>query len=173
MYVQFTPCVYGVMIKPIYFHKTVHTARREKINLNFYIRWSLWCLKRIYEDHKDLHKTFWGTTKKCQNKLIFIWIQLSEMDGSERANTFEMISVKCDALRDMIPFVQFKKCGKYPLRSATLGKVAGWSSLLKATLLNGWFSRFLNCANGTKSRNASQISFVLRNILLDLRFPVF
>ena len=32
-----------------------------KINLNFYFRTSLWCLKRFYE---GLHKTIWGTTKE-------------------------------------------------------------------------------------------------------------
>ena len=30
-------------------------------------------------------------------------------------------------------------------------------ALLKVKLLNGCFSRFLNCANGTKSRNTSHI----------------
>ena len=38
--------------------------RREKINLNFYFHTSLWYLKEF----KDLHKTFWGTTKKNENK---------------------------------------------------------------------------------------------------------
>ena len=32
------------------------------------------------------------------------------------------------------------------------------ATLLKLTLLHGCFSRFLNCTNGTKSRNASHIS---------------
>ena len=31
------------------------------------------------------------------------------------------------------------------------------ATLLKVTVLHGCFSRFLNCTNGTKSRNASQI----------------
>ena len=30
-------------------------------------------------------------------------------------------------------------------------------TLLKVTLLYEWFSRFLNCANGTKLRNTSQM----------------
>ena len=47
-------------------------------------------------------------------------------------------------LRDLVPFVQW--------RSVTFSKVVG---LLKATLLHGRFSRFLNCTNGTKSCNAS------------------
>ena len=36
-----------------------------EINLNFYFHTSLWSLKRFYE---GLHKTFRGTTKKCENK---------------------------------------------------------------------------------------------------------
>ena len=32
-------------------------------------------------------------------------------------------------------------------------------TLLKVTLLHGCFSRFLNCTNGTKSRNASRMVF--------------
>ena len=32
-------------------------------------------------------------------------------------------------------------------------------TLLKVTLLQGYFLHFLNCTNGTKSRNTSHISF--------------
>ena len=39
-----------------------------KINLNCYFHFSLWCLKRLYEGLSGLQKTFWGTTKKCENK---------------------------------------------------------------------------------------------------------
>ena len=42
----------------------------------------------------------------------------------------------CDVLRDLVPFVPFKKL----------------------TLLHGCFSRFLNWTNGTKSRNAPHIT---------------
>ena len=38
---------------------------KTKINWSFYFHTSLWYLKRFYE---GLHKTFWGTTKKCENK---------------------------------------------------------------------------------------------------------
>ena len=41
---------------------------RKKINLSFYFHTSLWCLKRFYEGLKGLHKTFWDTTKKYENK---------------------------------------------------------------------------------------------------------
>ena len=43
-------------------------GQREKINLNFYFYTSMWCLIKFYEGLKDLHKTFCGTTKKCENK---------------------------------------------------------------------------------------------------------
>ena len=62
-------------------------GQREKIKLNFYFHTSLWSRKRFYEGLKGLHKTFWGTTKKCENKnLIFISIQLSEMHETLRVN---------------------------------------------------------------------------------------
>ena len=66
---------------------------------------------------------------------------------------------KYGALRDLLPFAQFKKREKHPWRSANFRKVAGFkpATLLKLTLLHGCFSRFLNCTNGTKSRNASHL----------------
>ena len=36
-------------------------------------------------------------------------------------------SDKCDALRDLLAFVQFKKREKHPWRSVTLSKVASFS----------------------------------------------
>ena len=85
----------------------------------------------------------------------------------------------CDALRDLVPFVQFKEHEKHPWRSVDFSKVAGFTYplktsenksfsdvfrgyiksaiLLKLTLFHGCFSRFLNCTNGTKSRNAPHL----------------
>ena len=40
----------------------------KKQNLIFYFHTSLWCLKRFYEGLKGLHKTFWDSTEKCENK---------------------------------------------------------------------------------------------------------
>ena len=47
----------------------MHEAGRVKIkiNLNFYFHTCLWCLK-------VLHKTFWGTTKKCENRNLSLFI---------------------------------------------------------------------------------------------------
>ena len=39
----------------------------------------MWCLKRFYEGLEGLHKTFSGTTKKCENNVDFYFIQLSEI----------------------------------------------------------------------------------------------
>ena len=59
------------------------------------------------------------------------------------------------ALRDLVPFVQYKKREKHPWRMVNFSKIT--KTLLKLTLLHGCFSRFLNCTNGTKSRNAPHI----------------
>ena len=55
----------------------------------------------------------------------------------------------CDALCDMVTFVQFKKRKKHPWLSP--------ATLLKVTLLHGCFLHFLNCKNDTKLLKASYI----------------
>ena len=55
----------------------------------------------------------------------------------------------CSTLRDLVPFVQFKKREEHPRRSVNFTNLA---------LLHGCFSRFLNCTNGTKSRNAPHVA---------------
>ena len=52
-----------------------------KIKLNFYFHTSLWCHNRFYEG-QGLHKTFWGTTKKCENEnLTYIFLFVWDWDG--------------------------------------------------------------------------------------------
>ena len=58
------------------------------------------------------------------------------------------VNFQIDALRDLVPSVQFNKREKHQCKPATL---------LKVTLLHGCFSRFLNCTSGIKSRRASDI----------------
>ena len=59
--------------------------RREKIKLNFYLHTSLWCLERFYEGLKSYHKTFWGTTKKCENEnLIEFLFKFNFQKGTGR-----------------------------------------------------------------------------------------
>ena len=66
----------------------------------------------------------------------------------------------CAVLRDLVPFVQFEKREKIPMEECYFSNVAGLklTTLLKVTLLHGCCSRFLNCANGTKSHNATHKS---------------
>ena len=46
---------------------------------------------------------------------------------------------RCDVLRDLVPFAQFKKRGKHPWRSVTFSKVAGCNFTIKVTLLHRCF----------------------------------
>ena len=62
----------------------------------------------------------------------------------------------CDPVRDLLPFVQFKKRGKHSWGSVTFSKVADKA---KPTLLHRYFSRFLNYTNSIKSRKTFQIVF--------------
>ena len=60
-----------------------------------------------------------------------------------------------DALRDLVPFVQFvqfKKRQKNPMEECYILYSFGFQP---ATLLRGCFLRYLNCTNGTKSPKTS------------------
>ena len=74
-------------------------------------------------------------------------------------NRRQFLPLICGALRELVPFVQFRKREKHPWGSVNFSKVAGFkpATLLKLTLLHVYFSRFLNCTNGTKSCNTSHI----------------
>ena len=52
----------------------------------------------------------------------------------------------------------------------TIQKTLKPVTLLEITLLHGCFSRFLNCKNGTKLRNASHISELFLQMAGDLPF---
>ena len=60
---------YRIMPSKVYINRSHCSPRQiEKSSLNFYFNTFLWYLRRFYEDPKDLHKTFCGITKKCENK---------------------------------------------------------------------------------------------------------
>ena len=63
------------------------------------------------------------------------------------------IAMNMDVLQNLVPFVQFKYVKNSYGGMLLLVKLQALS--LKVTLFNGWFSRFLNCTNGTKLRDAS------------------
>ena len=49
----------------------------------------------FYEVHKDLHETFWGTTKKCENKNSgWFYLTFETRDLAELRN-FMWLSVFC------------------------------------------------------------------------------
>ena len=61
-----------------------------KINLNFYFRTSLWCLKKFYEYLKVHHKIFWDTSTKCVNKNFTLNFSLRPESIQEGLNIAEM-----------------------------------------------------------------------------------
>ena len=73
---------------------------REKIKSNFYFHTSLRCLKRFYEDLNGLHKAFWGTTKKCENKNLTSFLfqcNFQKCIGREGLTIFTKISILNDS----------------------------------------------------------------------------
>ena len=61
------------------------------------------------------------------------------------------------ALCDLVPFARFKKREKNIHGGVLILVKLKPATLLNLTFLHGRFSRFLNCANGTKLHNASHI----------------
>ena len=71
------------LVPTIFNNSRPNPGRGEKNKLNIYFQTSFWCLKRFF------HKTFCGTTKKCDKKnLIQILFQYNfqKMHGTERVN---------------------------------------------------------------------------------------
>ena len=61
----------------------------------------------------------------------------------------------CNALRNSVPFLQFKKREKHPWRSVTCSKVAGFFT--KSNTPPWVFFTFLKFLNGTKLRKVSHV----------------
>ena len=64
------------------------------------------------------------------------------------ANCWNLLDVwqisKCDTLRDLVPFVEFKKREKHPLSSVTFSKVAGFNaSQICSALRHSFFGHSL------------------------------
>ena len=58
-------------------------------------------------------------TRKCYNTGVILLVQNVKWNSN------------CDALRDLVPFVQFKKREKHTWRSVNFSKVAGCSPQLR------------------------------------------
>ena len=68
-----------------------------------------------------------------------------------RSLSTRYMKFKCDALRDLVPFLQFKKCEKQPWTSVNFSKVAGLSITnekfkFKFTILTVYNSLAVTCA---------------------------
>ena len=63
------------MSRPFVLHELIIPDEEKKLTLHFYFHNALWCLEKFYEGFKDLHKTFWGTTKKYENKNFSWWLR--------------------------------------------------------------------------------------------------
>ena len=77
--------------------------------------------------------------------VFFVTMSLRFSDSARFSTSSSLI---CGALRDLVPFVQFRKREKHPRTSVY------FSNLLKVTLFHGCFSRFLNSIHVTISHNA-------------------
>ena len=97
--------------------------------------------------------------------LVFVWNKCCPVIiAASKRKINEML-----CLRDLLTFVQFEKREKYLKRIVTWRRVQPATSL-KVTVLHGCFSHFINCVNGTKSRNAPQISVYGIHLLVLLFF---
>ena len=93
-----------------------------------------------------------------QNIIIFWGHKKDDKNGDIWDRT------KWDVLGDFVSFVPFREHEKHPWRSVTFKQSCKLkpATLLKVRILYGWLPRFLNCTNGTKSRNLSQISLEIK-----------
>ena len=71
-----------------------------------------------------------------------------------QSNNTSIIFLIGNVLRDLVSFVQVKKREKHLRKSVIFSKVAGFT---KSNTLPWLFFPFLNCINGTTSRNTSYI----------------
>ena len=75
------------------------------------------------EENLFFHKCFSLKLREIPLSTPFHYIHIcsAEVDSSEAIE----LKLICDALHDLVPFVQFKKREKHPWRSVNFSKVAG------------------------------------------------
>ena len=112
---------------------------REKVELNFSFHTSMWCHKRFHEGPKDLHKTFWGTTKKCEKKnlsLFLFWYNFLKCTGREELRS-EKVVFRCG---------QIYVIEKYPyiVKFCLYCRVWCWNSTIQCQISNSRVTRIAN-----------------------------
>ena len=112
----------------------------------------------------------WGhSSKKCMKKFLVIWFMmiLAWVHTLSQLTYIRRVSDSChkviNACVRQIAYAPDDGVLAWTLALFNLKNVKnthGGVLLLKITLLHGCFSRFLNCTNGTSSRNASDIKLL-------------
>ena len=74
----------------------------------------------------------------------------------------------CEALHDLVPFVQFKKREKHPWRSVTFSKVEYHSSMSVLHVFNR-----TNCAKSCKASHMIKNDYVTYVIMLTISYRRF
>ena len=103
----------------------------------------------------------------CLSKLITFWLDMGAAEST--LPHFNRVKVR-DVLRNLTPFVKFKKREKHPWRSDTFSKAPCWSLQLYKKLHSSLlvFSCILNCTKGTKSPKASHMLLRKSNLVNEI-----
>ena len=119
-------------------------------------------LDRVYRDLVNItatHSVLLQVWMRRYANLWSGWWDTAKIIQRFEKNCFSYAMIITYVLRNLVRFAQLKKREKHPWRNVTFSKLAGYFT--KVTFLQGCFSRFLNCANGTKWWNASHVLFCL------------
>ena len=92
------------------------------LNTEIYLQFIYWKIRTTKTSNADnFHATrFLVNENRVVSSYLFLFICFVLFETKSHR-------IICDALRDLVPFVQFKKREKYPWRSNSFSKVAGWS----------------------------------------------
>ena len=138
--------IFGVILVGIFPHAT------EYVEMLLISPYSVWISENADQNNSEykhfLHSELYAISRSFNETLVKYW--------THSLNSYQLASsifMWCFARFGTICTIL--KMWKHPWRSITFSKV------LKVALLHGSFSRFLNCTNVTKSRNASHMLIFL------------
>ena len=97
-------CVWPVNLLTLCSPRISENSINIKINLDYFLT-SLWRLKRFYEGLQSFHKTFWGTSKKCENKYLSLF-SLFVRIRTGKINSIRHFVYKPSAFAHLIFFIQ-------------------------------------------------------------------
>ena len=85
-----------------------------------------WLLSAFHRVISNLYHSLTQKGKKWLLEIFSSCFKSFDIVSSDASVERVIISI-CDALRDVVPFVQFKKCEEHPWRSVNFSKVTVWS----------------------------------------------